>query len=126
MNEARIRDVLAGTIRVADPDVVLVPEYPVGWGAARVDLLALNGSIHGYEIKSPRDTLARLPRQVDHYNASLEFVTLVVADCHLSKALKVIPRWWGVISVGTGGDEVALTTLRAPMANPEGDKVEIC
>jgi hypothetical protein len=47
-------------------------------GQVFVDVAVINGEIHGYELKSERDTLERLPRQVEVYSAVLGRATLVV------------------------------------------------
>ena len=57
----------------------------------------MNGAIHCFEIKSNENTLRRLPGQIEIYSRTLETVTLVVGNKHLEQALKVIPKWWGVV-----------------------------
>lgn len=66
-------------------------------GEVRVDTAVLNGSFSGFEIKSARDTLRRLPRQVEFYSAVLDYATLVVASNHLAQARVLLPRWWGIV-----------------------------
>ncbi len=51
----------------------------------------------GYEIKSDRDTLERLPEQVKEFNAVFDKLTLVVGKRHLYQAMHIIPEWWGVM-----------------------------
>ena len=58
--------------------------------------------MHGYELKSESDSLARLPLQIKHYSSVMDKVTLVVAEKHLSGALELIPDWWGVKTVTVG------------------------
>ena len=55
-------------------------------GEARIDMAVLNGAFAGYEIKSERDTLRRLPGQVTAYSKVLDYCTLVVATRHASHA----------------------------------------
>src|SRR5665647_2133318 len=56
-------------------------------GEVRVDVAVLNGSFSGYEIKSAKDTLRRLPKQVQVYSQILDFAVLVVADTHYDLSL---------------------------------------
>src|ERR1700761_2097597 len=65
-------------------DTLVVEELGICQGVARVDLAVVNGTVHGYEIKSERDTLARLKAQADIYSKALEFVTIVAAPSHIA------------------------------------------
>ena len=44
-------------------DTIVLNELGLLQGACRVDIAVVNGSLHGYEIKSEADTLDRLPYQ---------------------------------------------------------------
>src|SRR3989338_11292875 len=72
-------------------------EFGVSHGTARIDFAIVNGVMHGYEIKSDRDTLDRLPDQMREYNAVFDKMTLVVGRHHLYEALAIIPEWCGII-----------------------------
>ncbi len=69
----------------ADPDTLIVDELGLCQGAVRVDLAVVNAALHGYEIKSERDTLVRLPGQQEGYSRALDFVTVVTAEGHASR-----------------------------------------
>lgn len=71
-------------------------ELGVSHGRARIDLAVINGVMHGYEIKSDRDTLSRLFEQTHEYNAVFDKITLVVGQRHLLDAIHRIPEWWGI------------------------------
>jgi hypothetical protein len=47
-------------------------------------MLNKNGFVHGFEIKSATDTLARLPQQLMFYEECLEKLTIVCAEKHVS------------------------------------------
>ena len=66
-----------------DPQTLIVEELGIRQGAARVDVAVVNGSLHGYEIKSARDTLERLPKQSELYSSVFDTITLVTAENHL-------------------------------------------
>ncbi len=91
-------------------------------GEVRVDVAVLNGTFSGYEIKSARDTLRRLPKQVEIYSKILDHATLVVADNHLDHAIDLLPPWWGIITASAAEMVVTLSTLRPVQANPDIDK----
>jgi hypothetical protein len=61
----------------------------------RADLAVIGSGMFGFEIKSDRDTLRRLPRQVDAYGRLFDHCTIVAAERHLDAALAVVPEWWG-------------------------------
>ena len=77
-------------------DTIVLNELGLLQGACRVDIAVVNGSLHGYEIKSEADTLDRLPYQEKVYSKILDKATLVVGENHLQKALEIIPDWWEI------------------------------
>ncbi|EHA1125844.1 MULTISPECIES: sce7726 family protein [Vibrio] len=101
-----------------DCSTLVVDELGICQGEARVDIAVVNGIIHGYELKSARDNLNRLPNQVNYYSTVMDKMTLVVAENHLSDALDIIPDWWGVkvATIGTRG-AIHLKTLRRERSN---------
>jgi hypothetical protein len=80
----------------ASTNTIIVDELPICWGDTRIDIAVVNCSLHGYEIKSDRDTLDRLPRQVELYNKIFDSLTLVCSHKLVSKAKDKIPEWWGI------------------------------
>ncbi|MET3646149.1 sce7726 family protein [Phyllobacterium ifriqiyense] len=79
-----------------ESDTLVLHELGLRHGVARVDVAVVNGSLHGYEIKSDADTLERLPSQIDTYSLVLDKATLVVGERHAEKAIAILPRWWGI------------------------------
>lgn len=124
MKDIDIRQALfAGVFKdhQAEPDTLVVEELGLNYGEVRVDVAVINGSIHGYEIKSQKDTLERLPAQLTVYSASLDYVTLVVHESHVTKALEMIPRWWGVQVVKGTPEAVQFKERRKSRRNPKQD-----
>lgn len=100
----------------------IVEEFGIGNGDVRVDLVAIDEWLHGYEIKSDADTLARLPTQARRYSQALDRVTLVVGERHHSKAKRMVPDWWGVMTaVPIRPGLVRLYPDRPAAPNPEVD-----
>lgn len=55
---------------------------------------------YGFEIKSPRDNLDRLYKQLTSYITFFTFVYLVIADKHLAKGLEIIDNNRHLAKVG--------------------------
>jgi hypothetical protein len=103
-----------------DSDTRILDELGLRHGTRRVDIAVVNGSLHGYEIKSDSDTLDRLPGQVETYAAVLDYATLVVGERLASHARRRLPKWWGVeiASIQPTG-EVTLQSHRPAKFNPK-------
>ncbi|WP_423201806.1 sce7726 family protein [Edaphobacter modestus] len=99
-------------------DTLVVEELGLCQGIARVDLAVVNGTIHGYEIKSELDTLVRLKSQAEIYSKTLEFVTIVAASSHIPGIENTVPPWWGIWSAIQIGQEVRLKESRKAKRNP--------
>src|ERR1700733_2509791 len=93
-------------------DTRIVEEMGVWSGSVRIDIAVVNGSLSGYELKSERDTLERLPRQVRLYGHVFDFLHLVVGKRHVEKAKAMIPDWWGVKIAIAGSTGVELLPHR--------------
>ncbi len=121
-NDAQIRELLLPFVRSEHtaPDTLILEEFSLYGGINRADIAALNGVSHGYEIKSDRDTLIRLPQQVQAYNAVFERATLVSSDRHLAAArkMKMIPKWWGIVRVTRPDFHFHLERIKESQPNP--------
>ncbi|MEK7463262.1 MAG: sce7726 family protein, partial [Patescibacteria group bacterium] len=81
-------------------------------------LAAVNGIMHGFEIKSDLDSLGRLPHQIEIYNSVFNKITLVVGATHLYNAFNIIPDWWGVIVARVNKNGmVSFNEIRKPEKN---------
>ncbi|MEY4531851.1 MAG: hypothetical protein RLZZ156_2572 [Deinococcota bacterium] len=99
-----------------DPDALVLHELGVREGTARVDMAVINGFISGFEIKSEKDTLARLPWQSEMYSQTLDFVTIVCNTKHLGKITSIVPDWWGIVVVNPKSKD-KLEQFRNPQQN---------
>lgn len=100
-----------------DPETLTVDELAL-CGQVRIDVAVVNGSLAGYELKSERDTLRRLPNQASVYSRVFDEVTLVVARKHSDAAAPIVPTWWGLSEAHMVGDTVHLEMTRPPAENP--------
>jgi hypothetical protein len=103
-----------------DDDTIVVDELTLCQGDARIDLAVINGSMHGYEIKSESDTLERLPNQIMAYNQVMDTITIVTGECHLDKVIDMIPTWWGIsITSKFEDNKIQLIDVRKSSDNPD-------
>jgi len=107
-------------------DAEIYEEFGVSHGIARIDFAIINGVMSGYEIKSDRDTLKRLPEQVEEFNAVFDELTLVVGKKHLLKAMNLVPDWWGIIltKIDNHG-RVIFNIIREPLHNKKQANIPI-
>ena len=104
-----------------DPGTMVIDELGLCHGQARVDVAVINGQLVAYEIKSDSDTLARLEAQSAIYSLVFDQVYLVSAREHLAKAGKMVPRWWGLLSVSERNGKPVIASRRKPGPNPSPD-----
>jgi len=66
-------------------------------GSCKADLVILNGTATVYEIKSERDSLARLVNQVENYKRVFATVNVIASEGHIEGILNTIPADVGVM-----------------------------
>lgn len=102
-----------------DPDTLIVHELSVCQGEARIDIALINGAMHGYEIKSHRDTLKRLNKQIEVYNRIFDAITIVIGDTHYDEVVRTVPHWWGIKTVeSTRSGQTVIVDVREAEQNP--------
>ena len=124
IRDAQVRPALRAYLKqrqLTGPNTLVVEELGLCQGRARIDLATVGGILHGYEIKSPRDRLTRLASQAATYSRVLDRVTLVVSPRHIEAALRLIPKWWGVLLVRGSAKKVFVDRYRRAATNPEQD-----
>ncbi|MFP2897815.1 sce7726 family protein [Corallococcus sp. 4LFB] len=122
-----IRPALRQRVAEAAPGGRVVDELGLCHGFVRVDVASITADcLHGYELKADRDTLSRLPVQVEHYSQAMDRCTLVTGDGHLQEALRVVPSWWGILRVEADLFGLRMEQLRAARPNPAPDALATC
>lgn len=124
MRDTDIRQVLLSSLQRKhrkSRNTLLIEELALCQGDARVDLAVINGCIHGYEIKSERDTLSRLSGQREIYNKVLDRVTVVGSTCHVSKIEKMVPSWWGLCDAHMEKGKLKIQEVRPCSINMDVD-----
>lgn len=112
--------------RASGHNAEIFEELGIRHGMARIDFAIINGIMHGYEIKSDRDTLNRLPEQMEEFSAVFDKLTLVVGKHHLYNAMHIIPDWWGVMVAKSDSDSnIIFQTIREPDDNKGQVKISM-
>lgn len=101
-----------------DPTTKIIDELGLCRGTVRVDVAAVNGKFYGYEIKSPQDTLTRLPKQSEIYSQVFDYASLVMHESFYDKALQIVPEWWGLTIATTKNNNLFLEDIREKSENP--------
>ena len=120
LSDAEIRPALRSRILHAygdEQDSVLIEELGLCRGQVRVDMAIVNGHIHGFEIKSDRDSLKRLSGQAEIYNKVFDRMTMVVGKRHMCGVLESLPPWWGVLQVVQGERGIRFKRCRKERKN---------
>jgi len=85
-------------------------------GSCKADLVILNGTATVYEIKSERDSLARLANQVENYKRVFAKVNVIASEGHIEGVLKTVPADVGLMCLSK---EYRIQTLREAADCPE-------
>jgi hypothetical protein len=105
----------------APGDAVFIEELGICRGQVRADLALVNGQLHGYEIKSDRDTPRRLANQVDFYSRVFSQATVVVGKQMAAPARQVVPPWRGILQVTQDTTDLHFRAVRRARSNPRRD-----
>lgn len=107
-------------------NTLVVDELGLNNGSIRADIAVLNGKLSGYEIKTSKDKLVRLPGQVKAYNQVFDEAYIVVAERHLKGAKKIIPKWWGIYIIqASENGNIFFDCHRPATSNPKRNFISI-
>ena len=85
-------------------------------GECKADVAILNGTATVYEIKSERDSLTRLERQVTAYATVFAKVYVIAAETHVQAVMKTVPGFVGILRLN-GRQQIS--TEREALEQPE-------
>ena len=108
-----------------DAATLTLEEFSIISTEARIDLAIFNGHFHGFEIKSDKDTLDRLPHQIDAYNKVFDYLYIVVGEKYLDRVKTVIPKFWGIIVARKTDSIVQLHKERRALINRGQDDMTL-
>ncbi|MBU2788220.1 sce7726 family protein [Acidithiobacillus sp. VAN18-1] len=84
-------------------------------GCSKADLVILNGTATVYEIKSERDSLARLANQIEDYKRVFAKVNVIASEGHIEGVLKTVPYDVGVMCLS---NRYRISTIREAVDCP--------
>jgi hypothetical protein len=85
-------------------------------GGCKADIAILNGTATVYEVKSERDSLARLQRQIAAYMTVFSRVYVITAETHVNAVMTSLPEEIGVLQLNSRHQ---ISTLREAADRPE-------
>lgn len=106
-------------------DKRVVDELDICRGIVRADVAVIDNYLHGFEIKSDKDSLVRLQNQIDHYSKVFDRVTIVTGETHLEKIMQIVPNWWGVLLAQGDTGAVKLSSIRETQPNEQVDVLSL-
>lgn len=112
-----IRPVLFDTYEMGNARLRFFEEFCIG--KSRADAVMISDEITGFEIKSDKDSLDRLEKQVKNYNRFCDKAYLVVGTKFLEKAEEEIPAFWGIYYVYADNEgTIRIEMIREAAQNP--------
>lgn len=84
-------------------------------GECKADISILNGTSTVFEIKSERDSLTRLERQIKNYKRVFASVVVIVSESHVSSVLRATSKDVGVLSLSR---RYQISTKREAIVSP--------
>jgi len=119
--KAALIKVLLQKKEIGSGDVVL-NELTIRGMTRRVDIVAVNGKLHAFEIKTDADSLSRVDGQVKDYLQHFDKVTVVCGASHYEKLKDRLPEHVGlwVLDERSGYSIRVMRRGRTkPVSNPE-------
>ncbi|MFN3675772.1 MAG: sce7726 family protein [Sphingomonas pseudosanguinis] len=101
----------------------LTSELIVNKQASRADLAVISDTVHCYEIKTERDTLVRLDKQIESYSMHADYVSVLLASRHIDAAMARLPDHVGILELIDGGDAPRVTKIREASASQNTDPI---
>lgn len=85
-------------------------------GECKADIAILNGTATVYEIKSERDSLARLANQIQNYQRVFAKIFVIVGESHVASVIRATPSEVGVMSLSR---RYQISTVREAVDCPD-------
>jgi len=92
----------------------MITEFRVG--ECKADVVILNGTGTVYEVKSERDSLSRLERQIAAYSKVFATINVIAAECHVDAITNLVPNDVGILCLDRRNH---ITPKREALERPE-------
>lgn len=112
MDEAAVKAQVLSHIRQASGrrKPILTAELTLGTSGTRADVAVLaDAELIGLEIKTERDSLRRLPAQIEAYSRYFDHVVVVAASCHFAELAEMELHGASVWRSTNGGLDAVIT-----------------
>ena len=101
---------------------VVTAELILDKQAVRADMvLCDHADLHCFEIKTGKDTLTRLDRQLEIYASHADFVTVVAATKHVNTVMSRVPAFVGIYEMVTFSTAIEIKVVREAQRSPLAD-----
>ncbi|MCR4923707.1 MAG: sce7726 family protein [Lachnospiraceae bacterium] len=127
LNDPRMREILFDTIEdhyeKRNQKIRVFEELCIGRSRADA-IMVTEDTILGYEIKSDRDSLVRLEKQVKNYDRFCDYCYIVTGLHFIDKIEELVPEHWGIFDIledEEGGlhIEIYREAVRNPLERPK-------
>lgn len=126
LNDRDIRPILFDKYEAENCKQRIMEEFVLG--KCRADaILVTTDEIIGFEIKSDKDSLVRLERQVAFYNKFCDKNHIVTGTRYLEKVKSEVPEYWGIdhVYVDDATGKSIIEEVREAIPNPKSPKVKL-
>lgn len=104
MTEIEIKTLLVKYLLMTHKEFTLGAEVPFQFGERRADLAVFDAPyLYAFEIKSARDSTARLGYQIDSYKKYFDYCYIVCEESNLSDIRRVTPESVGIMVIKNNG-----------------------
>ncbi|RYY22855.1 MAG: hypothetical protein EOP62_21935 [Sphingomonadales bacterium] len=101
---------------------VVTTELILNKQAVRADVILCDQyDLHCFEIKTAKDTLVRLDRQLETYATHADFITVVAATKHINAVISRVPEYIGIYEMVNFSTLNAVRVVREPQRSPFAD-----
>lgn len=115
-NDREIREKMLEILRANKNNIKIINELDLH--GAVVDIAIIKKKYFcGYEIKSDKDNLSRLPIQMQIYDWVFDKITIVVGISKLTEVKRIIPDFWGIMTASNGNGKITIIEIRKPKLN---------
>ena len=121
LKDEDIRPILFDRYESGNDRIRIFEEFCVG--KTRTDAMLVSDKLVGFEIKSDRDSLSRLERQVKDYSRFFDLNYVVVGTRYLEKVKAIIPECWGIFHVYLNEENMLLLEIEREAS--KNDKVRL-
>lgn len=111
-----MREALFSYFEENESKIRFIEEHNMGKSRADIMMICEN-EIVGFELKSDKDSLVRLKRQIPDYDRFFDRNYIVVGEHFVDKIASHVPEHWGIIKVFEDNGEIKAIEVRKALKN---------